>query len=822
MKIKFFKSYLITAFIAAFMAIILALSPAIHTVSAAKKIQTYLSEVIVIKEDQIDSAKADGYTIMSNTISKEVVNLPIYEGKEEDTTKTYLAYKTTEDPNDAITDIRFMNMKGGYSFEEYSTMLKSAVEDAKKSAATIWGAVKEFRDNYKANLDTAIYAKTALNIYSFDDVLDNGKPIKLGDLLLNETLILDKDSEYLATLFLESNTNILNGIYDALAVACSKTVGGDSFLDTLSKITPSSCYDRTDLNYVVGILKDDAERVKESVEFYDNSAKHYEDFNSQEEIDAYIYGQFFDDKDNNTDYYKKWMEGYAAKTTLKEISYSGIGLSGCSNLYDFVMNANKRDYDWYPLVASMSEGTRACAFLGLLNLIKDASLDPDHLYDNYNDIMAIEETKKIAEEGISVFYDVDREIYKDGMVAMTGTAVWGSKSGDDSWQLMQDEANKDFLKSSLTRSILKYTACGLGGISAVGIGLVVHFSRASYVAEVANTGAIAAEVEIDVEEQLFNAARNTWNLVYEKDSMWMLLSEQIDDAMSSAFDGMGSQLRMRLQLTQRVYESELRSITETTAKTSTVANNVSKTVSGAVKVSAVFLAVAVIMLIVTLVLYFLLQEEPVLVYEEYAEIPAMLCDYRPVYIGKKIDNDTKKYVYYKVAENPYGVAEKSLFGDTEEIKILPENKKPAQDIYNWELKGNREWLCVYTTKDVKAGFPIKANSLKLDGNKTLSGYSTASLFDSSDGLDLMKFYNGSINTNPNLSSSQKDSMRYSNVYLHYEMDMTVERGTLEEKIIDKNTTLASAISNGATWGMFLGCAALGIVVSLIVVKRKKN
>ncbi|MCQ2399174.1 MAG: hypothetical protein MJ072_01560, partial [Clostridia bacterium] len=506
------------------------------------------------------------------------------------------------------------------------------------------------------------------------------------------------------------------------------------------------------------------------------------------------------------------MEGYAAKTALKEIAYSGIGLSGCANLYDFVMSNNKRDYDWYPLVASMSEGTRACAFLGLLSLIKNANLEPEHLYDNYNDIMGIEETAKIATEGISVFYDVDREIYKDGMVAMTGTAVWGSKSGDNSWQRMSDDANKDFLKSSLTRSILKYTACGLGGASAVGIGLVVHFARASYATEVATTATLTAETEFE------EVAVDTFQSICESDAMYNILEDQIFEASATyQFD-----LYNNLKNVQLVYLEELEDIAEASAKTSTVATNVSKTVTNAVKISSVFLGVAIILLIVTLVLYFLLQEEPVLVYEQYAEIPAMLCDYRPVYIGKKIDNDTKKYVYYKVAENPYGVEEKSLFGDSEDIKLLPESKKPAQDIYNWELKGNREWLCVYTTKDANAGFPIKANTLKIDGNKTLSGYSTASLFDSSEEFDVMQFYNGSINTNPTLSNSEKESKRAPNVYLHYVMDTDAKLGTLEDEIIKKNNTLASAISSVPTWGVFLACIVIGTVVSVLVLKKKQK
>ena len=45
-----------------------------------------------------------------------VLSTPIYKGEN----NTYIAYQTTNNPEEAITDIRAMNMNGGWSYEKYA------------------------------------------------------------------------------------------------------------------------------------------------------------------------------------------------------------------------------------------------------------------------------------------------------------------------------------------------------------------------------------------------------------------------------------------------------------------------------------------------------------------------------------------------------------------------------------------------------------------------------------------------------------------------------------------------------------------------------
>ena len=111
----------------------LTLTPAQVVASAAGSGKKYISEVKVGMGKNAEEASKElldeGYTILvddkgnyadlnedagSKSILKEGPNQKI----------VYLGYKTTDEPDDAITDLAVMNMNGGFSYQEYDKLME--------------------------------------------------------------------------------------------------------------------------------------------------------------------------------------------------------------------------------------------------------------------------------------------------------------------------------------------------------------------------------------------------------------------------------------------------------------------------------------------------------------------------------------------------------------------------------------------------------------------------------------------------------------------------------------------------------------------------
>ena len=98
-----------------------------------------------------------------------------------------------------------MNMKGGYSFDDYESLVAQKKTDITEFINTFIPALNEYRDNYngkgsKGGKKRAQMAHDLLNKFFDGDpngeyaVNDTGKP--LGDLLLNKTKTEIGDEAY--------------------------------------------------------------------------------------------------------------------------------------------------------------------------------------------------------------------------------------------------------------------------------------------------------------------------------------------------------------------------------------------------------------------------------------------------------------------------------------------------------------------------------------------------------------------------------------------------------------------------------------------------
>ena len=153
----------------------------------------YISEVKVGMDKTEEGATKEllegGYTILS----KDGKYADLNENAGSDAAmargqkKVYLGYKTTTNPNEAITDLAVMNMRGGYSIKDYEVLMETQLKSqiipfVERFVVTI----QEYRDNlnspYEKNKARAEYMRSMLNKLKDDDT--GGF---IGDLLVNET-----------------------------------------------------------------------------------------------------------------------------------------------------------------------------------------------------------------------------------------------------------------------------------------------------------------------------------------------------------------------------------------------------------------------------------------------------------------------------------------------------------------------------------------------------------------------------------------------------------------------------------------------------------
>ena len=115
-------------------------------VFAADTDEEYLSDLRLIYAENIAEAgqiladsDLEGYKIFD-------ANLNANTGK----TGVYLAYKTTTDVEDAITDIAIMQMDGGYNEGNYQAMIQQSYQEYLDFGENYLTAIDYFREGYDA------------------------------------------------------------------------------------------------------------------------------------------------------------------------------------------------------------------------------------------------------------------------------------------------------------------------------------------------------------------------------------------------------------------------------------------------------------------------------------------------------------------------------------------------------------------------------------------------------------------------------------------------------------------------------------------------
>jgi hypothetical protein len=405
-----------------------------------------------------------------------------------------MGIKRTNDPNKAVTDMAVMNMMGGYSFDDYKTILEEKKTDINEFIRTFIPVLEEYRANFngegsEGGQKRAQYAHDLLNkLYdggNGDEYAVNDTGLPLGDLFLNKTKAEYTDEEYAALsedekkktadlqqIILESTGTAVMFVEQALALATDKAKS--SWLDRAKNLTGTALI--KNIGTVIPSLKGKKLTASQAIQqlnahFEDYAKILQQNYNGLRE-DIIWFEQYSDDNglwqkaDETEEEYSKRAEAYfnnlneisetrydeefARYTTvagyysvLKDVDYAG---AWGDKLYDFFRDEAQTDCgaklnNFLPLAASLSSGQRAAMeFLSLPTLIKLGSKSDDVMEAEFPSVSSVFKDSETGEEleSISVYSGMNRAIFREG-VALTSEALMRKNGGYDPYEQLWGE-----------------------------------------------------------------------------------------------------------------------------------------------------------------------------------------------------------------------------------------------------------------------------------------------------------------------------------------------------------------------------------------------
>ena len=144
--------------------------------------EQFLSEVALVYEDSVEDAQAAIVGTDWKLFNKDLNPNADYIFDD----GVYLIYKTSTNVEDAITDLRVMDMYGGYSTTNYKQQLEESRSQYMQAIADLRVATDEFKNLYNAGDDMAELAHRQMNYYK-DVRTTNGTEtdMLMGDFFLN-------------------------------------------------------------------------------------------------------------------------------------------------------------------------------------------------------------------------------------------------------------------------------------------------------------------------------------------------------------------------------------------------------------------------------------------------------------------------------------------------------------------------------------------------------------------------------------------------------------------------------------------------------------
>ena len=190
----------------------------------------YVKDLKIIYADSEKDAEKqlpDGYQLVPGNINAETGELGVY-----------ICYSTTDNPDEAITDIKVMHESGGFQRTDFKSSLDDAIDGVYGLAQEMTTAINEFVQNYKEGVPAAVFAKEALDYFQYDE------NTLLGDFMISGN---GTYKDY-GRMILMCHEDILNPILSLLALGVQKKAG-ENWIDKLANVDPTAYSSAQDGKY---------------------------------------------------------------------------------------------------------------------------------------------------------------------------------------------------------------------------------------------------------------------------------------------------------------------------------------------------------------------------------------------------------------------------------------------------------------------------------------------------------------------------------------------------------------------------------------------
>ncbi len=650
----------------------------VNVYAAAYTGRTYVKEVVLSYGKTADEAKKwltdNGYTVLNYDLNEDADDLFSEERA------VYLGYKTTKNAEEAITDMKLMNMKGGYSVQDYQIMLEEQKSNIRLFIDNFITAISEYRKNYGSGQSRALMAYEMLNL-----LYDSDTEMTLGDLFLNKIKEEYSDEEWealsdeekacsadMTTILMQANGTSVLLIEQLIALA---TDSNDSVWS--DRYTSAKTYDE-----MVDELVDNEnltvnKAVKKLAAEYDSDArsiaskldglKAYFDTYLSEDIRLGDSAEKLEAYQNAHENFNlaAWVAAGTQYEVLASLENDDISLLDLltSGEYD-VENADRCML--YPLVSVLTKGQRACLdFLPLYQIVAMGINDDSAA----KTAMSTIDIKALGNEIVSIYDGVDRSIFSS-QVALTGEAYRLQNSSEAN---AADNWFGDGISSS-TKIML------------ISLGVTVTASVASLIAgfRFAKGALAASKYTAEIESKMLTVS----DRALAEDLATLAANDSFE--IDAAFDAINSK--------DPVMSAQMKSMSAIGSKS--MWSKVFKYAGAAMlAVSAVLMIWSAWNVYSDLHKYYNV---------EFTPIPMHMVDQGTNDSGEKI------FTYYTAARC-----------NREEAQMVSDSTRMLGSFGDLNGDVGKQWVALYTTKDKAAGNPITADFAVQYKNSDIPGDRTA-------------------------------------------------------------------------------------------------
>ena len=450
------------------------LAPVPTPVSAATQEQ-FLSDVALIYKDTAEEAQAaiqgTGWKLYAKDLNKNAE--PVFQDG------VFLIYKTSTNVEDAITDLRVMNMYGKYSTSNYEQQLADSRAKYEQIVSSLRVVADEFEAAYEAEDEMALLAYRQLNFYK--DVKTEGGTetnMLMGDFFLD----MPADDKQVVQVLFEGNALAVSNLIALLTIGVS---GGST--DTLASRVAENYEVKDTLSHeeyheTASALAKELDVIRAKLLRYDTLKDQYD----------------LEDEDVTEEEYNFLANFGTLAALMEKIPY------GTTNFADFIRENEWATQDLYPFAASLTAGQKELVGMGQLEMILQYGTPSKPMEDL---AFAVDEVEKKLknEQGVvqpvDVYTGVDRGIFK-GSFAMTTEAERQQALTGQSWT---DEINKDGLtRMMFILSMGCFGASAIMTVAAIGVG--IKWALLNAAAKAAETAYLVEEIGTVQTVELASAA----------------------------------------------------------------------------------------------------------------------------------------------------------------------------------------------------------------------------------------------------------------------------------------------------------------------------